>query len=521
MLLLRHAWKNEMKKLFNLLQFTQRHSQQSVPLLMVLFCIPLVVLLVFGLIAIYQLGYLLYFIMLLSGISLAYFLILLRFNKQHKASMNKDATPIVNPNSDWSEFDLQVWSEVNINIDQLLKQEDSWEVLREHALALVSATALHYRSNTTFGELAITLPEFLTMTEEVSRRYRIILLEHLPFAEHLHISRLKQLYHLRDKTDQIEQIWTAYRTLRLFTPTGIISEIRSQITSHLLDEVKDELALNLKKAFLQEVASVAIDLYSGRFQYPLGSPEEPGTVDASLPPLKICLIGQINAGKSTLANLLLKEIMAESSALASTSEKHVYELKIEGKTLIHLIDLPGFDDCESRTQMLLEECVHADMIIWLLKANQPARALDAAFKQALDQRFDDEAMRSRKKPPIIGLLTHIDQLPLLRKELPTNYTLSPKTKAEQQLVEAINYNQSLLGFSPILPICSANNQEVWGLNLVLETLDQQYQQARQTQLNRLKLAKNAKLSLSKELKRLYRIGGSLFKHWQGNTKTKH
>jgi predicted GTPase len=523
-----------MNRIINSLRLGKRFTKDGLPLLMILLCIPVAVLIIFGFIALYQLGYMLYFVVLLSGISLVYFLVLLRLKKSMKAQVKESvshdqesnsAEGLVDPNTDWSEFDLQVWHELNSTMDQLLQQQDSWEILREHALALVSATARHYRPNKANGELAITLPELLAMTEEVSRRYHRIILEHLPFAEQIHISRLKQIYQYRDKTEQIEQIWQAYRAFRLFTPTGIIAEIRSQITGHLLDEVKEELKLNLKKAFLQEVVSVAIDLYSGRFQHPFDIEEKNETVENELPPLRICLIGQLNSGKSTLTNLLLREIRAESSPIPSTDEKHVYQLDTDGQSLIHLVDLPGFDATESTQKLLLKEVSEADMVIWLLKANQPARALDTEFKEAYDGFFNKAEMRSRKRPALIGVLTHIDQLPRLKEWQPP-YSLDsklnegPKALAEQQLKDALEYNQSLLKIETLVPLCSAPDKSNWGLDQFLTELDNRYQDARQTQLNRLKLSRSKQISFSKEFRRIYRIGDSLFQRWRTGSKDK-
>ena len=521
-----------MNRILNSLRLGHYFAKNGFPLLIILFCIPVVILSIFGLIAVYQQGYVLYFVALLSGISVVYFLVLLALKKQTKSQIQvsqvtgghtNSVEGLVDPSKDWSEFDLQVWLELNTTMDQLLQQQDSWEILREHAFALVSHTASHYRPNKANGQLAITLPELLAMTEEISRRYHRIILEHLPFAEHIHISRLKQIYQYRDKAEQIEQIWQAYRAFRLFTPTGIIAEIRSQITDHLLDDVKEELKLNLKKAFLQEVASVAIDLYSGRFQHPYDIKKENEIVENELPPLRICLIGQLNSGKSTLTNLLLDEIKAESSPLPTTSEKHVYALNTDGKSLIHIIDLPGFDATEKTQKILINEVSKADMVIWLLKANQPARALDLEFKECYEAFFNQVEMRSRKQPALIGVITHIDQLPLLKEwkppyhvdENPLKMTKSP---AEQQLQEVLSFNRSLLKIETLLPLCASSDKENWGLENVLNAVDRHYQDARQTQLNRLKLNQSAKISVTKEFRRIYRIGDSLFQRWRAASK---
>ncbi len=509
-----------MRRLSKLLRSSQVFAKDSLPLFVVMLVLPSLVLMGFGLIAIYQLGYLLHFVLLLTLISVIYFTLLLiiqhRLKKQlvpEQNTITDTADTLVEANQDWNEFDLQIWHQLNQTMDALLKEKDSWEILREHAYALVAATAQHYRPNKKDGELAITLPELLSMTEEISRRYRAIILEHLPFAEQLHISRMKQFYQLREKSEHIEQIWQAYRAFRLFTPTGIISEIRSQIAGHLLDEVKDELSLSLKKAFLQEVASVAIDLYSGRFQYATNGPTE-DKLDETLPPLRICIIGQVNAGKSSLCNFLLSEIKAETNSLPSTDRKHVYALCLEEKPIIHLIDLPGLDGDQENELMILKEVAKADILLWVLKATQPARALDVGFKQSIEQLFQREKMRSRKPPIVLGVVTHVDQLSLLKNWQPPYSWQQPVTEADQQIHDALEYNQNLLKLDIVQPVAMAKEKETFGLEDLMKQLDSCYQDARQVQLNRMRLSTDHTLSVKKELKRAYHIGRSLFSRWQ-------
>lgn len=507
-----------MKRLINSLRAGQQWANEGLPLLLLLFLIPVILLMGFGVIALYQLGYLIYFVSLLTIISIIYFAFMMQVRhrlKKHQKNAETDSelNGLVSANPDWSEFDNEVWKQLNDTMNTLLQQQDAWEILREHALALVSTTANHYRPNKMDGELAFTLPELLTMTEEVSRRYRQIVLEHLPFAEQIHLSRIKQIYQHRDKTEQIEYIWNAYRTFRLFTPTGIISEIRSQITSRLLDEVKSDVQLRLKKAFLQEVASVAIDLYSGRFQQPdYVVPEQELTEE--LPALNICLIGQQNAGKSSLANLLLKEIRAEISSLPSTDRKQIYQLNIEGKPFIHLIDLPGLDNTKATEALLLEEAQHADLILWLLKANQPARALDVDFKKQLDALYNHPKMRSRKRPPLIGVLTQVDRLSHFATWQPPYSLDQATTPAEEQLHAALTFNRSLLNLDVLIPLSTSLEKVHWGIEGLLNELDSHYQDARQTQLNRIRLESNQKHSMKKEFKRVYRIGSSIFKRFR-------
>lgn len=490
--------KRLIQQLLNNLRISKKLSANGLPLLLLLILFPVILLMGFGLLALYQMGYLLHFTLLLTGSSLVYVALLYSIRRSIQPQADKQTAPLVQASPDWSEFDLQVWHGLNQTLDSQLQPDDSWELLREHALALISATANQYRPGKAEGELAFTLPELLAMTEEVSRRYHRIVLEHLPFAEQIQLSQIKQIYRHRDKTAQIEKIWQVYRTYRLFTPTGVIAELRSQLTGHLFNEVKAELALRLKKAFLQEVVSVAIDLYSGRFQE--ATPPPPAVLASDTqPPLRICLVGQINAGKSTLVNLLTNAPQAEVDLLPATDETQVYALKIEGLPLMHLIDLPGLDGSSDRSALAVREATQSDLVIWLLKANQPARQIDLALKAQLDDFYAAPDKRSRKRPPLLALLTQIDRL-----------SAEQNKAAETWLQEALDYNQSLLQPDQLIPLSTAPNQPSAGIEQLLAQLDQLYPAAHQAQLNRLRLDKTPG-SMRKEATRLYRMGRSLLK----------
>ncbi|WP_191905995.1 GTPase family protein [Nitrincola iocasae] len=519
-----------MKRLLNSYRISHKLFTNLIPLLLILIAFPLLLLAGFGLIALYQFGYLLHFVVLLSLLSLVFALVVRvgrkSITKQSTNNLPPDEALVV-ANTDWSDFDLQVWQQLNTQMDSLMDKNDQWEVLREHALALISATASAYRAGKTGGELAFTLPELLSMTEEISRRYYLIVMEHLPFAEQLKLSTVKRLYSHRDKADKVQKIWAVYRAYRLFTPTGLISEARSQLAGYMLDDVQAEVSYKLKKAFLQEVVSVAIDLYSGRFRIKGALNSSAAQASdrqnrVSQPdPLRICLIGQLKSGKSSVINALTQESNAEVDHLPATDSVQVHQLKAEGVPLIHLVDLPGLDGNPKTEKRLLEQASQADLLLWVLKANQPARALDVNFKAKLDTFYQQPDKLSRKRPAIIALVNQVDRLAPLSEWSPP-YDLDDSTTAKADSIrDALAYNQSLLQPDHLLPLSLAPDKPHYNLTSLLQLLDQHYDQALQTQLNRRRLEMGMEFSTTEQFRRVYHLGKSLFRAVKGSEKTDH
>lgn len=98
----------------------------------------------------------------------------------------------------------------------------------------------------------------------------------------------------------------------------------------------------------------------------------------------IPVYGQTGSGKSSIINALVDAMVAEVNPLPSTRATTVHRCRIDGMEMAHLVDLPGLDGNEKTTRHLLKEVTGCDLIIWVLKANQPARSLDSDFKQQLD-----------------------------------------------------------------------------------------------------------------------------------------
>lgn len=509
-----------MKLLINRL----KASEGVIALLSIGLLMPILILCGYGLYSIFTQGYWLSFAILLA-ISATLITLPLFFIKTEVKHAEEELEEELEEEGDlvtaspiWGKHDQVVWQKLNQHIQAQLVEDDSWGGLKDHALDIALLVAKEYQR----GEWAFSVPESLKMFEEVSRRYRIILNEHVPFVDQIKLSHLKLgLEHkdtIQNSTKTASWLYNAYRIFRISNPyAAAFAEIRGKILSEVFDGVSEKLQYSLKKALLQEVLSVAIDLYSGRFKVDdealktsQAHKEDEKAVMPPLEPIRIGVIGQVNCGKSSVINALVGDLVADVNALPSTQHKSIYESQIGEHNRLHLIDFAGLDNSLRYQEELLNEVVHCDLIIWVLRANQSARQLDVQFLRALDKFYQQPEYLSRKRPAIIGVLNQIDRLkPITEWQPPYDLEKGDSLKANQ-IRQALEYNQELLPFTQWVALCVASEKEHFNVEQLKQKVDEQYTDAMYAQLNR-RQHESSHIDLSKQMKRLGRASKSLFK----------
>ena len=368
---------------------------------------------------------------------------------------------------DWSERDSAVWQRRCLAIERTLATDPDWERLPELATDELSAIAAEYNGIKSNARYRFTLPELLQVVSVASDRYRGVVMGHVPFADRITVASLMTL---RDRKEQITGSLTwlnrARRVLRLSNPIGAaVGEIRDQFTNRVFDETSESLQQDLKRLVLQEIAQVGIDLYSGRlkvsdtelaaYRSRAARADETRAPEAA-EPLRVVLLGQVSAGKSSLVNALAETLEAEVDQLPSTERLTVHALHTAGGAVLHLVDTPGIDEDPERRRRLVRAAGEADLLLWVARANQPARAPDEALHAALAAHFD--ARPERRMPPALLVLTHIDRLPP-RAEWSPPYDLERGTgKKATTIRRALESARETIGFeaqTPVVPVSLA------------------------------------------------------------------
>ncbi|MGF1686986.1 dynamin family protein [Photobacterium japonica] len=512
-----------MKRTKNSVSLLSRTSAGVIPLLLMALVLPVLALAGLGIVSVVQNGYWLMLSLLVAGSSLlvlgGYFWVRRQASAPDVTEDDLKGEFDVAPSGEWGAFDRDVWESLNQRSQALLAEDDSWPALREHSLALAMEVAGRYRADSKGKELAFTAPEFLLMLERVSQRYRHFLLNHVPFAEHLKISTLQQGYRHKEKLGAAKKMYDAYRLFRAFTPAGIIAEARGQIFGALFDQVSDEVQHKLKKVLLQEVISVAIDLYSGRFTVTdgelgesTGKQRDETQLAEEIEPLRVALVGQVSAGKSSFVNAFIGSMVAEVSAIPSTDKIVIHRCYVEGVDLIHLVDLPGIDGNAKTQALLLDQMTQSDVIFWVVKANQPARQQDVVLKQQFDDFYLQPAHRSRKKPRVIMLVNQVDRLQPVNEWAPP-YDLERPTDAKGKIIKAaFDFNMEQLKPDDGIVVAMPDQQPSYNMAEVGESLLGSFEEGINTQLNRRRLD-HSSADLTQQAKRLYSLGKVAAKHW--------
>lgn len=496
------------------LKWRQEHVGEIATLILLLIGSPILIVLGFGLYTIFHDGYILPFV---ATLLIATFVIV--GTRWHTKRMTEETTAAdldlsIEASDDWSLREKIIWDESRQFISTLLEESAPWSKIREQGITVSIMVAERFGVQ----PLAFSVTEALKLTEEISRRYRAFLRENIPAVDHLKVNHITWVYDTNCKYGStIKKARTyggyALHAARWMNPlSAVLSEIRGAIVGRVIGEVSDNLQRNARKALLEEVAKTCIDLYSGRFSIEEDNVyiSNAGLEDEKrhafeFEPLRVTTVGQISVGKSSIINALRKDFVAETDQLPSTDKVTKYDFSIEGENVLSLIDTPGLDGSQEVTKLVLHEMANSDVVLWVLKANQPAKDLDQNLKDAFEAYFSSKDNISRKHPIVIGVLNQIDYLPpQIEWNLPIDLE-NPRTKKETTIVDALEHFEKLLSFDNLIPISVSNNKPHFGVEILEYAIELHFTEAQNVQRNRQRNeARNRHDGVGKNCARLFK-----------------
>ncbi|PTP81501.1 GTP-binding protein [Vibrio splendidus] len=414
-------------------------------------------------------------------------------SQHNKADIN-DA--LVKASTDWSQKELSIWNDSKHHVRQQLMVDIEWGNLDQTGLEVLEFVAKKFDKKS----LDFSIPEGLKLFEEVSRRYKLVVREHIPGIEYLKVSYIKAGYEAYDKYGELGQkivkaaIWGNHLKNLYLNPLKVVSDLgREQATSSMTRGVVDDMQYAAKQALLDEVAAVAIDLYSGRFSI---EDEALKASDVSelneqrfapeLEPVRIVLVGQMSSGKSSLINALKQELVAEVDVLPSTDTSTVYNAFVDDND-VRVVDLQGLDGNPKTEALMLKEMTQADVVLWVLKANQSARDLDKQLKDRFDAFYDDPKNISRKKPIVVSVVNQVDRLKPVDDWQPPYDLENPTSTKAKIIAQVLEYNHILLQTDIVLPLAIAPEKVQFGLDTLRQTLIERIADANNVQRNRQRL----------------------------------
>ncbi|MFK7892693.1 MAG: GTPase family protein [Granulosicoccus sp.] len=439
-------------------------------------------------------------------------------DSERKKALDASSLPLLlSERSEWAPAEVALWHEGVRQIELTLDSGPTWEELPAIAIVMLSDVANSYQCINklpmwqmshpasrvlALGELSsalrFTVPELLLVFSEATQRYRQVVINHLPFAETINIGSVLQLYQQQETIRQSASwINSIRRTVRLLNPIAAVSgELREQLTQRMFSHAGRKIHTGMQRLLLQELLQVTMDLQSGRLK---SSDEElishsstaykkdQQSAEEKLEPLRIALIGQTNSGKSSLVNALLNQLRAETDSLPSTDRSTVYVMEKAGYPLMHFIDMVGLDSPDSNVTAIAESVSDADIIVHLVKANQPARSAHNALYLALQKR--DRDLPLRRMPPAFMVMTHIDQLSPKALWNPP-YDMSSEDMKAANIRHALESARAQIGLpeeTAAVPVCLSEQRGLYNVEAVLAQLMLVKSDAIHSQLNRRRL----------------------------------
>lgn len=398
-------------------------------------------------------------------------------------------------NPDWSVSESAAFEAGRSLIDKALLKPIPFEEMQPFTLEVIQVVA-HASGLAGKSELDFTIPEALLLVERVASRLRGDLKSHLSISDRISVGTLLWLWRNQERARKLYGVGhVAYRLFRAGTnlPAAVIREIGDAVTSGNTNVLSGELHVMCQRILFEEIAKAATELYSGRLRMSdaelLDSILKDAEIDRArlaMPdaPLRIAIVGQVSAGKSSLANALLGHDAAETDVPPTTDRQTAYAGDIFGVPY-HIIDLPGLDGSEVATRATTEEALRCDILLWTLPANRPGREIDRTTIASIRTQFAETP--ERRIPPLIGVATFCDRLagdewPFVENDLPR--------EIQTKIGNAVRSIAQELTIDAPVPVALGDNE--WNVLAILRTLETHSFEAVNVQRNRVRLTRENK-----------------------------
>ncbi len=430
---------------------------------------------------------------------------------------------LVEPSSSWNAVEQEAWAEVLAIADATAPfafTEIEPLVARARDVVEVVARRCHPHAHTAWAQFS--LPEFLLLAERLCRDVRREALRHIPGVRAIRLSHLLWVRRQNENYGAIARtgwrmgigLWRIVRGA--LNPLQAVGQETSSIFAEKTAKVLSyRLRAYATRLLVLEIGRASIELYAGRLALAdeeVRAAQERDMADTVAPPapVRIVLIGQVNAGKSSLVNALAQEIRCAVGPLPVTSHVAEYLLELEGRPTVTLVDMPGLDERAESASELRAQAERADLIMWVASATQPARGPDR-------ERLDDirtwaGGQPARRPAPLLLALTHVDELrPAAEWAPPYDVTTpaGPKARAIRAAVNAVAGALALRA-DAIVPVAMPPGREPYNLDTLWARIAVELDEAKLAQLDRLRVG-GQRLSLRELADQFGHIGRTIVK----------
>ncbi|GKS68483.1 GTP-binding protein [Nitrosomonas sp. PY1] len=390
-------------------------------LVFLLLILPILALLGFGVIWLWQSDYLVTWLIVLTvcGV-LSYGL--QSWLVQRESKLLQDATTI--PNPIWPPSADTVWKQVetlaeNTHPKDWPLENGAWTLqLAQQALQTV---AHNYHPDVEKPLLELTIPHTLLIIERASRDLRRDVAEKIPFSHRLTLGDLFRIQRWKTKAEQLFNIYRAGNII-VNPVNALLSETWRHLRERSFMLAKDELHRWFLRTYVRKVGYYAIDLYSGRLSLGIEQPDAitpVSEIDLTQAtdtltklrdePLRILVLGRSNSGKSSLINALFGDSITATDTLPDTTDLlKPFVLTREGLSQAIILDSPGCDSSLFNQEQMLKAAGEVDLILWITPADRPDRQIERDSLDAL--RAFQTARTHRHASPLLVVVSFIDRL---------------------------------------------------------------------------------------------------------------
>ncbi len=253
---------------------TPAQNKARLLIALVALILPTLSLVPLGGLYLWEKGYLLYWalaaFLVTSGISL-WNSWMLRPRIEQAARIGVDSveqTEAADPDPRWSPTERRAWSDVlakaaKVDTDKL-QSVDAFVTLAAETIEVV-ARRLHPGRDDSVWQF--TVPEAMTITEQVSRRLSRFMHTHVPFGDRLTLAQVLAAYRWRGAIDVAEKAYDVWRLVRLANPaTAMTHEARERLSKAMFTWGREHVTRRIAETYIEEVGRAAIDLYGGRLR---------------------------------------------------------------------------------------------------------------------------------------------------------------------------------------------------------------------------------------------------------------
>ena len=438
-------------------------------LALVLWAVPVAALLPLGLLWLWQVEALRYWLVALVLFSAAGYGLQAWLHRHERRLLIIAETE---PDPDWPPAAEGAWALVE-DLAAQTKPED-WPIGEGDRLGVLGQQTLervarHFHPDVDEPLLELTVPHTLLIVERASRDLRETITDHIPFSHRLTVGSLMRAYRWKPFADRLLGLYRAGQWV-MNPANAFLTEALAQLRGRGYALAQDELYGWILKEYVRKVGAYAIELYSGRLLLSDAAPEARPTAtsardlrasDASDEPdgepLRILVLGRSNAGKSSLINALFGQLRVATDLLPDTTKMLTpYRLAHEGLDLALIYDTPGSDAMDEQT--LRTAAGDADMILWVSAADRPDRHADRETLDSLRAAFAERL--TRRPPPVLVVLSHIDRLRPVREWLPPYDLAEPKSLKAESILAAVEVVSADLAvpIASVIPVCLAGGR---------------------------------------------------------------